>query len=360
MANPYELWDTHRFLGVFRDVQPVNQYWTPFFQNEIRSTDEYIDFEKLPIQNRKLAAFAMPLARGKSVYEDRGGLTRFKPAYVKVEDEVDPLMPLTRRVGIDGTMSQPISITPMQRLGLIKTAMAVAAVNAIERRWDWMAAKAVIDGKITLSGENYPTTLVDFGRDASHTITLGGGSRFGETDVSIVDFFQSVLDTMSNAEFGAVPTRATMGGAVWAVVRKDAEFLKHMDVNLRNPGITIERALVSGDKIFKVGEMTVGGGSGQTIELWVNNETFVDPDTGATTRFLGTNQVVFTGSADSVQGYRAFGRIIDRKADYEAIPIFPSNWVKPGDPEVEYLTHKSAPLFVPVNPNATLLANVLA
>jgi hypothetical protein len=29
-----------------------------------------------------------------------------------------------------------------------------------------MAGKAIIDGKITISGENYPSTLVDFAREA--------------------------------------------------------------------------------------------------------------------------------------------------------------------------------------------------
>lgn len=360
MTNPYELWNTRRSLGVFRHVKPVNAYWRPMFSNQINSTDEYIDFEKLPLEGRKLAAFAMPMARGKSVYEDRATLTRFKPAYVKVEDEIDPLMPLTRRAGIDASVIEPETITPMQRLDLIRTAMTIQAVQAIERRWDWMASKAIIDGRVTISGENYPTTLVDFARVAGHTITLGGGARFGDSGVSIVDFFQAVMDTMNNAEFGAMPTRATMGSAVWAVVRKDAEFLDHMDTQIRGGNITVERGLVSADKIFKVGEMTVGGASGATIELWVNNETYTDPDTGAQTRFLGTKEIVFTGSPDSIMGYQCFGRIIDRKAKYEALPIFPSNWIKQGDPDVEYITHKSAPLMVPINPNATLKATVLA
>jgi hypothetical protein len=360
MTNPYELWDTRRSLGVFRATKPVYQYWTPFFSNQINSTDEYIDFEKLPIQGRKLAAFALPLARGHSVYDDSQRTYRVKPAYVKLEDRVDPLMPLTKRAGIDRSMLDMPMLSTMERLSLIKTAMTVAHVAAIERTWDYMAAKAIIDGQITLAGPNYPTTLVDFGRSAGHTIVLGSGERFGDSGVSIVDFFQLVVDRMVDAEFGGMPTRATMGDAVWAKIRKDAEFLDHMDVNIRGAAMTIERGLVSGEKIYKVGEMSVGGGSGAMIELWVNNETYKDPVSGTSTRYIGSKEIVFTSTPDAIQGYQCFGRIIDRKANYEPIPIFPSNWIQHGDPDVEYLTHKSAPLMVPVNPDATLKATVLA
>ncbi len=360
-SQNYELWDTNRFLGVFRDIKADPLYWTQWFPYELRSTDEWIDFEKMPVQGRKLAPFVMPLARGDSVYEDTGTGFRFKPAYIKLEDQIDELMPLRRRVGIDQNMSQmPVQLSPMQRLTLIRAAMTESHVRAIQRRWNWMAATALRDGKVTISGEKYPTTLVDFKRDAGHTITLGSGDRFGDTGVSIVDFFQKVVDTMTQADFGGVPVRATMGGGVWGIMRKDEEFEKHMDTNLRGGNITIERGLVSGETVYKVGEMNVGGGSGQTIELWVDNSTYVDPDTGAATRYIGNHQILFTGTAEAVSGTRAFGRIIDRKAGYEAIPIFPKNWESVGDVTVEYITHKSAPLFVPINPNATLLANVIA
>ncbi|MGA1831681.1 major capsid protein [Rhizobium wenxiniae] len=356
-----ELWDTNRFLGVFRDMKPDPLYWLQWFPYELRSTDEWIDFEKMPVQGRKLAPFVMPLARGASVYEDTGKGFRFKPAYVKVEDQVDPLMPLRRRVGIDNNMSQmPVQLTPAQRLVLIRAAIADSHVRAIQRRWNWMAATALRDGKLTISGENYPTTLIDFRRDAGHTITLTSGNRFGDVGVSIVDFFQVVLNTMSNAEFGAIPVRATMGGAVWGVMRKDEELLKHLDKNLAGGNIRVERGLVSGETTFKVGEMTIGGQSGQVIELWVDNSTFIDPETGAAARYIGNHQILFTATAEAISGTRAYGRIIDKAANWEALPIFPKNWETQGDVTVENITHKSAPLYVPINPNGTLLANVLA
>lgn len=363
-SQNYELWDTNTFLGVYRDMKADPMYWMQWFPN-VAETDAtgYIDFEKMPIEGRKLAPFVLPLARGKSIYDDSATAYRFKPAYVKTEDQIDPLMPLTRRVGIDSNASQlPVTLSPGQRLNLIRAAMTASHVRAHNRTRNYMAAVALRDGKITLTGDDYPTTLVDFQRAANHTIVLGAGSRFGEAGVSIVDFFQLVIDRMSTADFGGVPTRATMGGAVWSVIRKDTEFKDHMDVNYRNPTITIDRGLVApaGELVFKVGEMSIGGGSGQTIELWVDNSTYLDPVTKAVTRYIGNNQILFTGTPAAVNGHQAYGAIISRAAEWRSLPLFGMNWVGPKPLEVEYITHDSAPLMVPVNPNATLLATVLA
>lgn len=358
--QPYELWETNTFLGVWRDIEEDPMYWLDWFPNEIRSTDEYIDFEKMPVLNRKLAPFVMPIGRGKSIYDDQTTHTRFKPAYSKLEDQIDPLMPLTRRAGIDPTASQmPVELDPMDRIELIRAAISAAHYNGMRRLHNYMAAMALRDGRITLRGEDYPVTVVDFRRDASHTETLGVGETYGAAGVSIVDHFQSVVDRMTQASFGGVPTRATMRGNVWSVIRKDEEFMEHMDTTKRGNSITFERGLVPGTKTFKVGEMTIGGNSGTSIELWVDNSTYLDPHTEVETPYLAPGQILFTSSPDDVKGYQCFGRIIDRDAGYEALPIFPKNWMSVGDVSVEYITHKSAPLMVPINPNATHLSNVL-
>lgn len=354
MANPYELWDTRRSLGVFRATRPAPMYWTPWFTQQINSTDEYIDFEKLPVPSRKLAAFALPLARGASAYDDSVRTFRVKPSYIKMDDEVDPLKVLVKQAGIDQSMLEESNLTPMQRLELLKVAIAAAHRRAIDLRLDWLAARAIIDGQVTLTGKNYPTTLVDFGRAAGHTVTLTDGTRIGDSGIKALDVIQTQLDKMVDADFGGVPTRITMGGSVWSVLREDASILAHMDNDIRDPAHTIERGLTTG-KIFPVGKLSVGGRSGQQIELVVNNETYVDPDTNASARYLGAKEMVFTASPEDVQGFRCFGRIIDQDARYEALDVFAKNYVQQNaDITTQHISHKSAPLMVPVNPDATL------
>ncbi len=358
----YELWDTNRFLGVWRDVKFDPMVWSAFFQNEILSDDEYIDFEKMPIEGRKLAPFAMPLARGGSVYDDSATAYRFKPAYVKLEDQIDPLMPLTRRVGIDANASQiPVTLSPAQRVPLIRAAITASHVRAYERRLNQMACVALRDGMITLESKDYPTTLINFQRAANHTITLTSGNRIGDAGVSVMDFFQLVIDRMTNADHGGMPVRVEMGGGVWNVLRKLPELLEFLDLQLKQNGnVTMERTLVSGEPRFKVGELFVGGGSGQTIELYVDNSTYIEPNTGLATRYIGSHQMLFLGTPEAIMGYQAFGRIIDKAANWEPMRLFPRNWETHGELEIEYITHKGAPLMAPLNPNATLLANVIA
>jgi hypothetical protein len=358
----YELWNTRKFLGVFRAVQPDPLYWTQWFTNEILSSDEWIDFERMPILSRKLAPFVLPLGKGSSVWSDSSTGYRFKPAYAKTEDQIDPLMPLTRRVGVDSNMIDPtVPLTPGQRLDLIRASITQAHYRAHERTLNYMAAVALRDGKITLEGPNYPTTLVDFQRDAGHTVTLTTGNKFGDSGVSILDFFQSVIDTMGVADFGAMPTRATMSKAVWNVIRKDVEIQDYLDLNKKgNDAVSINRGLQnSSELVYKVGEFFIGGASGASIELWVDESTYINPTTGVATRYVGNGQIVFTGSPAAIEGYQVFGRIIDREANWEPMRIFPKNWLTSGDTAVEFITAKSAPLMVPIRPNATFLGNVI-
>lgn len=361
MSQPYTVWNTRKSLGVMRAVLPAFTYWSELgFSNSMTSTTEYIDFEKLPRVGRALAPFVRPLGRGKAVYTDSATGFRFKPAYIKLTDVIDPLMPLVKRAGIDRSMIEESEITPEQRRDLIRTAMTVSHVNAIERRWEWMASKALIDAKVRIEGEEYPAVELDFRRDPNHTVVKLSGNRWGDSGVSIFDDIQAWCDTMFNAEFGGFPTRLTVGQKAWAVMRKDEEFMKHMDVNIRNPRATIERGLIGSDKVVKVGELTVGGASGAVIDIVLYRDTYVDEKTGLEVPFLADTDVVLTCSADRIHGFRCFGAIIDPYAKYQAMEIFARNWMEQGDPANEYMLHQSAPLYVPINPNATFKATVVA
>lgn len=360
-ANPYELWTTRRLLGVFRDNRAETWNFGRYFTNQFRSEDEWIDFEKLPVRSRSMADFVKPLGRGTGVFTDKVQGFRFKPANIVVEDSVDPLRPLTQQPGIDYSMLSPAKLSPMERLRLIKMAMAAEFQLAVERRWEWMKARAIIDGKVTCLYNDGTSILVDFQRAAGHTEVLSSGSRWGDAGISIFDKFQSVMDTMNAAEFGGAMVRAEMGGAVASVLLKDTEMKAKMDGYRPVGGINLERGLVNGDgaKSYPIGDITVGGTSGQKIELWVNNETYT-PKGGGTARYLANNEIVFTSTPEAIQGYECFGMIVDKDAEYQALPMFPKNFETGERVKVENISIESAPLFVPINPNATYKAQVLA
>lgn len=358
MANPYELWQTHKLLGVFRDQKPETFYFAPYFTNQMRSTDEWIDFEKLPIRSRRLAPFVKPMGRGHGVFTDRVDGFRFKPANVVFEDAVDPLRPLTFQPGIDFSMLHPGQLTPMQRLALIKAQMLAEGRLSVERRWEWMRSKAIIDGKVTCVYKDGASVEVDFQRDAAHTEVLTAGNRWGDSGISILGHINEIVDTMVNAEFGGVPTRITMGGGVATVVKADEEIKEHMDVNIKGGVHRVDRGLTPGEKVYKFGELFIGGQSGQTIELWVNNETYTN-EAGTQSRYLGNNEIIATGTPNAINGYECFGMIVDKDAQYQALPMFPKNFETGDRVKVENLSIESAPLFVPINPNATYKATVI-
>lgn len=358
MTNPYELWSTRKSLGVFRATKPETFYFGQFFTSQMRSTDEWIDFEKLPVRARHLAPFVKPMGRGKGFAKDSVQGYRFKPANLVVEDAVDPFRPLTMQPGIDSPIldGNGGNIDPMTRLNLIKAQMLADMRSAVERRWEWMKARAIIDGKVTCTYLDGTSVLVDFQRDSGHTEVLTSGNYWGDAGVSILDKFSSVADTMANADFGGVPTRATMGGSVATVIRnamkEGGELHEHIDLTLAGGLHRVDRGLTPTGKVYKFGEFFFGGGSGQMIELWVNNETYTADD-GTTTRYLGANEVIFTSTPDAVNGYECFGRIVDKDAAYQALPVFVKNFETGERTKVENLSAESAPLFVPINPDAT-------
>ena len=345
--NNYELYNTRTLLGIYREQEAPSTYWLDLlFPNEISSTEEYIDFEKIPRAGRKLAPFVVPMAQGRPIYEESGRVARFRPAYMKPSDPVTPNRALTRRVG---ALFDPTQVTPQVRYEAIKADIVAFHRTAIERRWEWLAAKAVIDGKVLIDGDDYPAQLVDFGRAAGHTIALGSGSRWGDTGVSVLDFIQSCMDTMQAAPFGGAPTRITLGTDAWSVARKDEGVLKELDTTRRGNEVDIRTGL------YGTGEARYVGTLGAGIEAWVYNDFY---NVGSTTvPFMSPKDMVLSGP--NVQGYRCFGAIVDVNAQFQALPIFPRNYVIPGDVAIEQIVTQSAPLMVPVNPNATLKATVV-
>jgi hypothetical protein len=345
----YELWDTHTLLGVYREVEPATTYWLDLcFRNEISSTDEYIDFEKIPRVGRKLAPFVAPLVQGRPIFEEGGRVARFKPAYLKPSDPVTPSRALSRR---PGQILGPDSQSPQARYDAIKADIMAYHRIAIERRWEWLAARAAIDGKVTLDGDDYPAVEIDFGRDPNHTVVLGPGVRWGDAGVSIRKDISEWSNMMHLADFGGRPNRLTLGVDVWGVMEQDEELMKLLDTQIRGATSTeIRRDFFGMDEVTRVGNL------GGNLEVYVYNDYYTAG--GSVVPFMSSKDIVLTGP--NVMGYRCFGAIVDIHAQFQALPIFPRNYVVPGDVAVEQIVTQSAPLMVPVNPNATLKATVLA
>lgn len=348
MTIQVQLYDTATLLGLFREMEPASTYWRDLTSNSVVTfEDEYIDFEKVS-EGRKIAPLIVPTAQGRPIYSEASSVTRFKPAYVKPKDAVSPGRVIKRRPG--ESLFAPNTQTPIQRYNAIIGDIMRAHREAIERREEWMVARAVIDGKVTLSGPDYPTRVVDYQRDATHTVTLSGTFWDSSTTYDIMGDIQTWIDRVRRAKFGGPVNRLTVGDEVLGVMLKNEGVLKQLDTQMRGTNADLNTGLRSGEYVEYIGRL------GPNLELWVNSDFYELPD-GSTEKFLDPKTVCLTGP--NVNVVRAFGAILDEEAGFNAMPVFPKMWRNP-DPAATYVMSQSAPLPVVVNPNNSLSAKVLA
>lgn len=347
----HEVYDTATLLGTLEEFEPVPNYWLNLaFPGEVRSDDEFIDFGKIN-HRRKVAPLVVPTAQGKPMYSAAERHFRVKPAYLKPKDAVSAARMIRKVAGIGELSPNPYgAISPAQRYQAVVTDILREHWEGIQRRWELMAAEAVITGKVTLSGDAYPTTVVDFERAANHTVVLTGGDRWGQTGVSITSNIETWRKRVRDAEFGGPTNRLTVGSNVWEVMRHDDELLELLDTQIRNnSGASLNLGIRDGLDVEFVGKLS------STLDLYVYSDYYEDED-GNTQPFMSPDDVVLTGP--NIQGVRGFGAILDKGANFAPLPFFPKMFDQE-DPSVTFVLSQSAPLMIPLNPNNTLRATVL-
>ncbi len=312
-----------------------------FFPNIQTEESEEIHFD---VQNRtrRIAPFVSPLVAGK-VVEAQGFATKtFKPAYLKPKTPFDPRRPLRRAMGeqIGG------NLTPQDRLRMNLAMVINEHVQMINRRLEVMAAEALRLGQITVTGDDYPTQVVNFGRDAGHTIVKGGGSKWGDNGISPLDDLQDWAQTVLKTE-GAQPMDVVMDVNAWKKFRVDPDVKDRLDT----------RRVVD-NAMSQSAQMQEGGvymGTVDSFNIYAYAGWYID-DAGVEQPILPSGTVIMSGQ--QLEGVRAFGAIQDHDAGLIALPYYPKSWVTP-DPSQRWLMTQSAPLVVPTRVNASLSASVL-
>lgn len=347
-----KIYDSATLYGVIQDehsMAPPSNYWLNLcFPEQINFDDEYVDFGKLA-GHRKLAPLVVPTAQGKPIYSAAERVSRLKPAYVKPKDPISASRLIRRKAGL-GEINTGNKLSPSARYNAIVGDILRQHRESIERRWEWLASEAVQNGSVTLEDEAYPRTVVDFERDAAHTVTLTAGNRFGDAGVSIMDTIQSYITRIRRAKFGGTVNRLTIGADVWAVMQKDTEIRDLLDTQFRsNANVDLNLGLREGSFVESVGRLS------GTLEVVVYSDYYQDPD-GTVREFMSPKDMVLTGP--NLNGVRCFGAIQDLGANMQPLSMYPKMW-NAEDPSATFIMTQSAPLMVPVNPNASLRARVV-
>lgn len=347
MTIAVTLYDTSALLGLYREVPAPSNYFRALgFPNVVVFDDEYVDFEKIR-EGRKLAPLVVPTSQGRPVYSEASTVTRIKPAYLKPKDPVSMNRVVKRRP--TENLFAPNAQTPQQRYNAIIGDILRVHRETIDRREEWMAARALIDGKVTLEGPDYPTRVVDFQRAPNHTVTLVG-SFWSDPAHDIMGDIQTWIDRVRRAPFGGPCDRLTVGADVIGHMLKNASVIKQLDTQVRGTNADLNTGLRSGEYIEYIGKL------GPNLQLWVNSDFYELAD-GTAVPFLEPKRVLLSGP--NIQGVRCFGAILDQAAGFRAMAVFPKMWTSE-DPPATFVMSQSAPLPVPVNPNNTLAATVLA
>lgn len=348
----FTVYDTRTLLGVFWDneyMKPPENYWlSNFFTSEIQFTTESIDFSQIT-DIRKLAPLVVPTVQGVPIYSAAERMTTVRPAYVKPKDPVSASRMIRRAAGL-GELGMQQPLTPQQRYQAIITDIVRQHRYAIERRWEWLAAAAVIDARVILEDERYPRTVVDFLRDPAQTITLASGSRWGDAGVSILDDLQAWRTMVRKAKFGGATNRLTVGADAWDVMRKDPEIREYLKTDWKSgANINLKTGMREGLEVEYVGNI-------EMLDIYVYSDYYQTPD-GTAVPYMSPKDVVLTGT--NLNGVRCFGAIQDVNAQFQALSVFVKMWNEQ-DPSATFVMSQSAPLMVPINPNNSLRATVVA
>lgn len=341
---PYDLYSTDELLPMVESLfVPGNFLLKAFFPTVIEFETQQVHFDRVQ-PDRRLAPFVSPLAPGKIQQPKGFQVETLIPAYVKPKNQVTGAEVMSRLPGepLTGTLS------PGERRDRIMLQRMFDHRQRIERRLEWMASSILRTGAVTISGDDYPSTTVDFARTGGLTKTLTSTARWGETGVSPFADVQTWIDLVATTS-GAAVNLVVMDGKAWALFVADEKVDKALD---RQKGQTAAISLGLTPQL--PGSPTYKGSIGD-LEFYVYNDTYED-DAGASQQLL-PDYTVIMGSQGGVEGGQLFGAILDPMNAYGAARYFAKNWIEQ-DPAGEFVMTQSAPILAPKRVDATLAATV--
>lgn len=346
------IYDTNTLIQVVPNLLRAQTFLLDkFFPNIVTSDSEFVSID-VDVGSRRMAPFVSPLVEGKLVEQRRIQTNTFKPPYIKDKRAPDLRKPVRRMIGerIGGDMSG--AEREMANLEFEMTDQ----IDILTRRLEWMAAQVLTTGSLTVSGEGFPTSLIDFGRDPSLTVALTGNNQWG-------------VPANFNAGDGKDPVPTAFietaqhqilklsGAKVTDILFTTTPWLKFLQAEGVQGAIYYPKLGDSGNQINPGAQIETGGiykGRWGQYDLWLYNDWFQD-DNDVLQPMIPDGTIVMSGP--SLMGTRAFGQILDPAFNYEALPFAPKTWVE-NDPAQRFLLMQSSPLVIPSRVNAALAATV--
>jgi len=342
VAQP-NIYDTNVLVGVVPNLKrPQKFLLDKFFTNIVESDTEYVSID-VDIGLRRMAPFVSPLVEGKLVEQRRMQTNTFKPPYIKDKRAPDLRKPIRRMIGerIGG------DLTAQEREMANLEAELTDQIDGIDRRLEWMAASALRTGTITVVGEGFPTVMIDYGRHADLTITLGTGAKWGDSGVVPSEGLEQWGNRVLKRS-GGVCTDLIFTTTAWSKFLSDPV----VKAAIWYPGSGQGNTINVGAQIQRGAQYK--GKWGQ-YDLWVYNDWYIDPVDNTEKPMIPDGTVIMAGP--DLLGTRSFGAILDPEFAYGAMAYAPKTWVQK-DPAQRLILMQSAPLIIPGRPNASAAITV--
>lgn len=336
-----ELLDTRTMIALTEKKKPFQPFLlNAFFRREIRFQTKKVDLEKV-IKSNRLAPLVSPVVAGRVMAKDGGTLMSLQPAYVKPKDVIDPEDVIERMAGeaIGG------DLTPESRALALKAKYLIDHEESILRREEWMAASLLVNGKFTLSGEDYPTVEVDFKRSPENTPDVSGGARDWSTLAKTSTIPEEDLEDWMSRGTNPIDIMVMNNKTYRTFTSFDS--IKEKLKDFSGSKTTLETAAFNGRLIAHMGNYG-------EVEVWVYTGVYED-DEGNTQKFIPDGAIVMANSG--AEGVRLYGAILDPRAGYQALRRFPKNWISE-DPAAEFIMTQSSPLVCMPDPDEIVSAKV--
>jgi hypothetical protein len=310
-----------------------------FFGNVRMSEAATIEWDVVE-GGKRMVPFVSPLVAGRPMRGRGSRVEQFKPAYVKPSGLVTPQMGFTRRPGeaYGGQM------TPKQRVDRILAEKIADHEDMLDNRLEWMAAKALVDGSITVSGEDYPSVEVNFGRHSDLEDTLSSGARWSQTTGVPLDDIENMAIDIRKRSYGAVADTVVMDGTAWSYFRARMASNVQFDSTLRLGNSSIDsgpRNNIDGEYVGKVGGR---------FDVYVYDGHYED-EAGVMQPYLPAYTALVASRA-GLEGRTHYGAVQDLAANLVATRMFHKT-KEQFDPSGLELVSQSAPLVAPRRPNAS-------
>jgi hypothetical protein len=343
-----DIFDTNVLVQVVPNLL-LSQNWLldRFFPNIVTSDTEFVSID-VDVGKRRMSPFVSPMVEGKLVEARTIQTNTFKPAYIKDKRAPDFRRPVRRQIGerIGG------ELTGAERMMANLNFEMADQIDMLNRRLEWMASSVIQSGSVTISGDGFPTTVVNFGRDSSLTVTLSGAVKPWDTGSAptpagdIEDWSNIILKAS-----GTAPTDIVFSPTAWRYFIKD---------NSVRDAIVFDTARfreLTKNNVQMAAQIKLGAqykGTWGSFDLWVYNDWYVD-DSNVQQRMMPDGSLFLSGAG--MMGTRAFGAIMDPDFNYAALAYAPKSWVEK-DPAQRLLLMQSSPIVIPSRVNTTLFATV--